>query len=278
MEEDDNECPHGLDPAWCTFCIKKAAGELPGGVRRPRAPTAPPTRPRAGTGAPARAGRSRASATPRRPALAVIHRGPAEALVALRTVLFHVTAYQAWPSIQEVGLLPAAQILENDARLTSTRNEAVEATLPTGQRVLVRDQRAMARSNMEAHLDGIGLVEWLEMINERVFLFARQRELTTYLARNRELGGQDVVVFDTARLLAAAKGRVEVATVNPTGPVPWERCRCRGRATFEAVEAFAGDVADIEEVTVFGGIEPVSPLVTRVMRYHPDGKTEVVVG
>ncbi|MGH9126252.1 MAG: DUF7002 family protein [Acidimicrobiales bacterium] len=214
----------------------------------------------------------------KRGAPAAAPRGPIEGLAALRKVLFHVTAYQAWPSIEESGLLAAAQVLDGDPRLQTTRSQPVEVTLAAGGQVVVRDQRAMARSNMEDHLDGMDLAEWLDLVNERVFLFARQRELTTYLGRNRELGGQDVVVFDTARLLAAARGRVEVTTVNPTGPVPWEHCRCRGRYTFEAIEAFRGDVADIEEVTVFGGIEPVTGLVTRVMRYHPNGKTEVVVG
>jgi hypothetical protein len=204
--------------------------------------------------------------------------GPVEALVALRKVLFHVTAYQAWPAIEELGLLPAVEVLAGDPRLRAARTDDVAVTHPSGHQILVREQRTMARANMEAHLDGIGLDEWFDLVNERVFLFARQRELTTYLSRHREAGGLDVVVFDTARLLGAAKGRVEVTTVCPTAPVPWEHCRCRDRGTFEPVEAFKGDVADIEEVTVVGGIEDVHRLVVRVMRYHPDGKTEVVLG
>lgn len=281
MEEEEAECPHGLDPAWCSFCIKKAAGELPLGARRPRPAPAPKvrTRPSSPGSAVGRAApRARTAGVPRRPAPVSVPKGPVDGLIALRKVLFHVTAYQAWPSIQESGLLPAALLLDGDPRLGALRNEAVTVTLASGQQAVVKDQRAMARSNIEGHLDGIGLEEWLDLVNERVFLFARQRELTTYVGRNREFGGQDVIVFDTARLLAAARGRVEVATVNPTGPVPWEHCKCRGRATFEAIDTFDGDVADIEEVTVFGGIEPVTGLVTRVMRYHPDGRTEVVVG
>jgi hypothetical protein len=136
----------------------------------------------------------------------------------------------------------------------------------------------MARSNIEAHLDGIDLTEWLDILNERVFLFARQRDLTTFLARYRESEGQDVLVFDTARLMDAAKGRFEVTTVNSTAPVPWEHCRCRGRDTFEPIGSFSGDVADIHEVTIVGGIERPADVVVRVMRYHPDGTTEVVLG
>lgn len=274
MEEDEDECPHGLDPAWCSFCIRKAAGEPPPGVRRPRVPAAPKARARP----PATGVRTGSSGATLRGASAPAPRGPVEALVALRKVLFHVTAFQAWPCIEELGLLPAAEVLDGDPRLRAARTEDIAVAHPSGREILVREQRSMARANMETHLDGIGLDEWFELVNERVFLFARQRELTTYLSRHREAGGIDLVVFDTARLLAAAKGRVEVTTVCPTAPVPWEHCRCRDRDTFEAIETFKGDVADIEEVTIVGGINDVRRLVVRVMRYHPDGKTEVVLG
>jgi hypothetical protein len=136
----------------------------------------------------------------------------------------------------------------------------------------------MIRANIESHLDGIGLPEWLDILNERVFLFARQKDLLTFMGRYQETEGQDVLVFDTARLMAAAKGRVEVATVSPTGPVPWQRCRCRNRSTFQAIDTFDGDVAEIQEVTVVGGLQKVGDLVTRVTRYHPDRTTEVLFG
>lgn len=205
-------------------------------------------------------------------------RGPADALVKLRPVLFHATGYQAWPSIVELGLLPASEVLAGDARLRSARQGPIEVALGPGEGIIVRDQRAMARANIETHLDGIGLVEWLDILNERAFLFARQRDLTTFLGRYKESGGQDVLTFDTARLLDAARGRTEVTTVSSTAPVPWEHCRCRNRHTFEPIDSFAGDVADIHEVTIIGGIQQVADLVVRVMRYHPDGTTEVVLG
>ncbi len=251
---------------------------MPTGVRRPRVPAAPKPRTRS-TGAASGARRaSPAAGASRGPAAAPPPRGPAEALVKLRKVLFHATAYQAWPSIAELGLLPPNQVLADDPRLGATRPGPIHVAHLSGHDISVRDQRPMARANMEAHLDGIGLVEWLAILNERAFLFARQRDLTTFLGRYRETEGQDVLVFDTARLLGSAKGRTEVTTVNSTAPVPWEHCRCRNRDTFEPIDSFAGDVADINEVTIVGGIEHAADLVVRVMRYHPDGTTEVVVG
>ncbi|MDQ6618066.1 MAG: hypothetical protein M3083_25800 [Actinomycetota bacterium] len=261
MSED--ECPHGLDASWCTFCRRKAAGELPSGVRRLRAPAA--ARPR----------RTSAGAAPRR--AEVSPPGPADGFAGLRKVLFHASAYGSWPSIAELGLLPTNQLMADDPRLGAARLESIGLVHPSGHDITVRDQRPMMRANIDAHLDGIGLPEWLGVLNERVFLFARQKDLTTLLGRYQESEGQDVLVFDTARLLTAAKGRVEVATVSPTAPVPWERCPCRNRDTFEPIDSFVGDVADIAEVTIVGGVERVVDLVVRVVRYHPDRTTEVLV-
>lgn len=272
---DDEECPHGLDPAWCTFCRRKAAGILPGGVRPAR--PAPATQPRK---APAtrRAPASSPGPSPRPASRAPAPRGPADSLVALRKVLFHASAYGAWPLIAESGLFPTSALLAGDPRAQAPRSQSIDVAHPSGQAISVRDQRSMIRANIESHLDGIGLAEWLDILNERVFLFARQKDLLTFMGRYQETEGQDVLVFDTARLMAAAKGRVEVATVSPTEPVPWQRCRCRNRTTFEAIDTFDGDVAEIQEVTVVGGLQNVGDLVTRVTRYHPDRTTEVLLG
>jgi hypothetical protein len=174
-------------------------------------------------------------------------------------------------------LYPADQLLAGDPRLLIPRTASIATTDALGHDISIRDQKTMMRSNIETHLDGIGLAEWLEILNQRVFFFARQKDLITFLARYQETEGQDVLVFNAARLLAAAKGRTEVATVPVTAPVAWERCRCRSQGSFELVDSFAGDVADVQEVTIVGPVENVPDLVVRVMRYHPDRTTEVLV-
>jgi hypothetical protein len=267
----DEECLHGLDPAWCTFCRQKAAGVLPPGVRRARPPAAPKAT-RARTAPATRTARSTSGGAP-----ANSSRGPADALVKARKVLFHASAYGSWPSIAELGLFPASQLIPDDPRLLIPRNEPLGLKHPSGHDISLREQRPMMRANIEAHLDGIGLTEWLDILNQRIFLFARQKDLLTFLGRYQETEGQDVVVFDTARLMAAAQGRLEVATVSPTAPVAWERCPCRNRGTFEPIDSFVGDIADIQEVAIVGAIEKVPDLVVRVMRYHPDRTTEVLV-
>lgn len=259
----DDECPHGLDPSWCTFCKRRAAGEPPRGVRRPATKAAAPVRPKV-----------RPPVTPATPL------GPAQALAKLRKVVFHASAYGAWPAIAELGLRTPAQLLGDigDPRLVEVRKSNIEVAHDSGHQVTIRDQRPMVRAGIEAHLDGIGLEDWLDLLNQRVFFFARQKGLSTLLARYQESEGQDVVVFDTAKLLRASAGRAEVTTVNPAEPVSWNRCPCRGRTTFVPVDIYPGAVDDVEELTVVGGVEGVNDLVVRVVRYHPDRTTEVLLG
>ena len=253
----DEECPHGLERDWCSLC-KEAA--LPRGVKRI---------------APRPAPRTRRPPSAARPSPPVTRRG-AEGLADQRKLLFHATAYEAWPSIAEFGLMTAADLAGADPSIPSL-DRLRERDLVVKDGVL-RDQRPLIRANIEQHLSGIDLVGWLAMLNQRVFFFAQQKSLTTLLARSVEAGGQDVVVFDTRKLLAAAAGRVEVITDELAAPEPWAHCPCRGPDTFVPLAGYRGDPADVFEVAVVGGIDDVAGLVTRVVRYHPDHTTEVIVG
>jgi hypothetical protein len=197
-------------------------------------------------------------------------------LARLRPVLFHATAYGAWESISASGLRTAAKLVADAGRTPASElREASVAVVVDDARAYLRDQRLLLRSRIEAHLDGVTLGDWIGILDERVHLFARQKDLTAMLTRYQS-EGQDLIVFDTAGTLAYAGDRVEVTTVISGGPEPWGTCRCRGRDTFVPLPIFEDPVTDIEEVTVVGGLEEVGGLVNRVVRYHPDRTTEVV--
>ena len=203
---------------------------------------------------------------------------PGSALARLRPVVFHATAYGAWESIAAHGLRTAAQLSDDARSLSKLRTSAIEVKNTEGLTASVRDQQVMIRSHIADHLDGLTVDEWLELVNSRVFFFARQKDLTTLLGRYGS-EGQDVLTFDTAKLLAAAGRRAEVATVETAAPVAWQKCPCRGIDTFEPLAEHRGDVADIEELTVVDGLTDVMPLVRRVVRHHGRGGTpEVIVG
>lgn len=200
-----------------------------------------------------------------------------EALAKVRRVLFHATSYGAWESIAESGLRTADRALEADGA-ARVREDDVIVGAPAGGSITIRDQRLMARARIEDHLAGVSLPEWLALLNRRAFLFAQQKDLTTHLGRFQHTVGQDVIVFDTARMLRAVRDRVEVTTVPATVPDGFGRCPCRGPQTFIPLGLYRGAPADIVEVTVTDGIESVEGLVTRVVRYHPRGAPEVLVG
>ena len=191
--------------------------------------------------------------------------------------MFHATAYGGWESIAESGLRTAAQIL-GDVAPARIREDDIVMEAPAGGTYSVREQRLMARGRIEDHLDGVALPEWLALLNRRAYFFAQQKDLSTHLGRYQHTVGQDVLVFDTARLLATARGRVELTTVNPTQPDGFGRCRCRGPETFIPLPGFRGSPAEVVEVTVVDGLESVEGLVGRVVRYHPGAPPEVIVG
>ena len=255
----DEDCPHGLDRAWCTLC-KQAT--LPAGVRRIGQKPAPRT--------------TRSASSPRPRAAAPVGRSSTDSLGTLRKVLFHASGYGAWDSIAESGLRTAAA-LSGEMPLGRLREAEVKLTDEEGRTAVLRDQRGMLRANIEQHLSDVDLAGWLSLVNNRVFLFAQQKHLTTLLARYVPSGGQDVIVFDTGKLLAAARGRVEVVTDELAAPEPWAHCPCRGPDTFVPIESYRGSPSDVTEVAVVGGLDNVRSLVSRVVRYHADHTTEVLV-
>ncbi len=273
------DCPHGLDPAWCTICKQNAEGRPPAGVRRLVA------RPSAARRTSSRTTpRGTRPTTTRAPTEATGARTPAQALARLRKVLFHSGALGSWPLIVDRGLRPAAGLAaeaDHPGLVRIRDDNLVLGPVPRGPvpsgRVTLRDQRSLVHAHIEDHLDGIGLTEWLALMNERVYLFAKQDELNKLLAKYKSREGQDLLVFDTAKVLSAARGRVEVTTVSPAGPAGFDRCPCRGRDTFVPLADFDGDVADIVDVTVVGGLDHIEDLVTRVIRHHRDREPEVLL-
>ena len=220
-----------------------------------------------------RTGGSSRATTPRSVATPL---GPAAALARARKVVFHATSYGAWESIAESGLRTADQILEAPA--VRFREDDVVVAAPAGGTYRVRDQKLMARARVQDHLDGINLREWLALLQRRTFFFVAQRDLITHLARYQQSVGQDVLVFDTARLTRAAAGRIEVTTVNPSAPDAFGFCPCRGPSTFIPLGAYQDQPGDVVEVAVVDGLQSVEGLVDRVVRYHPGGASEVLVG
>jgi hypothetical protein len=192
-----------------------------------------------------------------------------------RPTLFHATALHSWESIAASGLLPAAHIAASGghAPLTAVRAESLRVSMPSGEAV-IRDQAPLLGGRIMTSLDGVSLLEWMEILNQRVFLFAKRDDLDGLLAVYKAVG-QDVLIFDTAKTLKALAGSVEVCKIN-SGALGRSAASTRGPNTFIPLAGWTGTPSQIREVTIVGGIMDVTGLVRRVERHFPDGTMELI--
>jgi hypothetical protein len=200
-------------------------------------------------------------------------------------VLVHLTFPFAFEHIHRLGLRSATQLVSDaglqredaSAILTSYRREPTELKLADGTLVVLRNQIKNRRHVVSALCD-LTEAEWLNILNERVYLFPathrRVRELVNhYTTRGFD---QDLISFDTFPLLAAFENRIEVALVN-SGVFPRTDAPQRGRDTFVPLsELPVEDLAKVQEVTVKGTL-PIRDGAVRVVERHlPGGGIERV--
>ena len=198
-------------------------------------------------------------------------------------MLVHVTFPFSYEHIRRLGLRPASQLVseadlgraETDDLLAAYRKEPAELKLADGTLVVLRDQ-VRNRRRIEPALDSMTEVEWLTLLNQRVYLFpATHRRVRELIGHYNARGlSQDLISFDTFRLLAPYGARVEVATVN-SGVFPRTITPVRGRKTFVALADLPVDeLAKVQEVTLQGAL-PIRDRAVRVVERHsPGGRVE----
>jgi hypothetical protein len=187
--------------------------------------------------------------------------------------LYHVAVAGSWPSISRLGLLSTTALLDRfeivgDQRraLESTRRPAsVTISHPTHGQALIRDQIPIREAVLARRLEGMSVDEWLRELNRRVFFWlddARVLRLLSAVAYRHHR--HDVLVVDTASLLAAHEERVTLSPINTGSTIynaaprgvgtflriadypfeDWGRRRGRRRAIAElAVEYSVPDIA-----------------------------------
>jgi hypothetical protein len=207
-------------------------------------------------------------------------------LANVHRVLVHVTFPDALPDMRRLGLRPATQLVvdadldprEAETIVTTYRRDPVHLTLSDGTAVILRDRRRPER-NVESGLSGITEAEWLRMQSSRVYLFPRghRRARDLVAAWNARGQSQDVIFFDTHRLLSDVAERVEVATVN-TAVIPRRGIALRGPETFVALADLPkGLLRSVQEVTVKGILPiPTTAAARMVVRHSSGGVTEVI--
>lgn len=190
--------------------------------------------------------------------------------------LFHLAHGDAWPSLQEHGLLSVRSILqrsglsevEQDALLTQRRPEPVQVQVPGFQSVVVRDQGPLNLTKLSACLTGgMTAPEWLALLNSMVFLFPNEATLATLYNKYRA-DPVTVIELHTRSLVAEYGALIRLASIN-TGATAYAAAK-RGADTFRGIAQFNWK-RQVKEVAVMDGIPDLRSHVRRAERWGPDG-------
>ena len=198
-----------------------------------------------------------------------------EDLAALHPQLFHVTTPGALPGILRHGLLPTTGLLDllevppaqRAALESECRPGSVTLHHPIHGTATITDNLPLSIRALAACLDdGLQPVDWLRLLNTRIFLWASQAGLDRLLnARLNRTRTREVLVFDTLGLAHACSGRVEISAINSGATI--RRPARRGLSTFTPLECHTyaawrrlrGQHDRILEVTVLGGVPDPAP-------------------
>ena len=203
----------------------------------------------------------------------------------LRPVLYHLSAAESWPFIQRHGLLSSKQILLK-CSVDEERKQEIEKHRLRRSYLLESDGHGSFTLRDRTTLSHAGLAvalgkacspdQWIDLLNQRVFLFARRTSLENLLRAplNRELS-HILLEVDTRKLFDAYASSIELADIN-TGYAK-RRPAQRGLHTFQASQKYSRTGgAKIIEVTVLRGIPDIMGLLQRTVLRRPDGTEELL--
>jgi hypothetical protein len=205
-----------------------------------------------------------------------------EELVSSYPRLFHLAAAGAWPSIAAHGLLPTRDLVATSALteperaliVDHQRRRPVTFEHPVLGGVTIRDQSPLHRHILEAVLVDMTVPEWLATLNERVYFWLHPNRLATLLqSRPNRNSEHDILIVDTARLVAAHHDRIRLSAIN-SGATQWPNAPQRGPGTFATIEQYPfterrrGRTIDqaIAELAVIGGVPDIAAHVVAVRR------------
>lgn len=189
-----------------------------------------------------------------------------DGLVARFPRLWHATYPGGWDGISSSGLRTAADLLADGGRADEAgalRDEAVTLASAT-----LREQTCN-RPDPSPYLDNMTVPEWWTLLNSRSYYFVDREAVDRLVEASLERGiAQEIITFETRRLLGPVADHIEVTTINAsvfpraTGPA-------RGRGTFQPLADYAGLPTKIKEVTVTVPIEVSDAAVVSVVSQAP---------
>jgi hypothetical protein len=205
--------------------------------------------------------------------------------------LFHMANVGSWPSIRRDGLLSTRSLVDlyevdgelREEILTTRRRKSIPLEHPELGTAVVRDQLPLREKALERCLTDMTLQEWLETLNSRVFFWLDEPHLEGLLgAKAYREGAHDVIIVDTAALVAREGSEVRLSPIN-SGSTLYNP-RPRGSQTFMSIADYpfaerrsARGKDAIIELAVDGGVGQIEEVAVQVERRRCGGVIEEVL-
>ncbi len=199
--------------------------------------------------------------------------------------LYHVTESGAWENICRLGLLATSRLLDvfeitGEARKTletKRRGQSIMLRHPTWGTAILNDQVPLNEGALSKCLqDALTPVEWLKILNARVFFWTEKKDLDKLLnARLNRTRGREVLVVDTLSLARTYSERIEISPIN--SGVTLRKAALRGKETFSPLLKYSydewrgrrGKRDTIKELTVLEHVPDIRQHTIEVIQVFP---------
>ena len=195
-------------------------------------------------------------------------------------VLYHVAEAGSWPSIQKHGLLSTTALLKlfecsGDRRAeieSSWRPGPVTISHPRHGTAVIRDQIPMPEAQLQECLVAMTPRQWYELINRKVFFWAREWDLHSFLRAYRDRS-HCVITLSTDALLNSQRERITLCRIN-SGSV--RGMESRGRDTFKLIGDYSLSPSSVREVAVEYSVPEIWKLEPRVVEMQRNRELRVI--
>ncbi len=187
--------------------------------------------------------------------------------------LYHMAHRDSWAGIQRHGLLCTEALVQlfeipremRDQILNQQRTKSFPIENAKHGKAVIRDQKPLIRSRLEACLEGCTFQQWLKMLNSRVFFWLTEDRLKTLMCAREYCADQHVVLtLDTQRLATHLQNKTTLAPINTGNTRPYPARRSLSTFSRMADYPFEKQRRKVVELAVKGGVERIMDYVVEV--------------
>lgn len=192
--------------------------------------------------------------------------------------LWHLAHGDAWPGIQQHGLLTATRLREllggPPPDRSTSRQVSVHLQHPELGSAVLRDQGPLDVAKLAPVLeDGLRVEDWLALLDGMTYFYPTEQGLRTLYGRYHD-EPVTVVEVDSSSLVKEYELYLRLSSIN--GGATLRGARPRGRDTFLSLRRFGPAGRVPKEVGVEGGVPTLRDHLVSVERWMPDGSREVL--